>query len=163
MWLLRKRIAAAPHAPKHAHIEDAGVTYAAVPTYDDERRFGVDLYWLPLGAGVSFVRMNGRMYEAVTAWRGKRPRCDLYHSALIITAPAGTFVIEQAWPIPSGRRELRGVVSEGAVATHAADRFRLLRYEIRRWRDGLIADVAEAVDSPQRLTDDVGLPRFRLA
>jgi hypothetical protein len=25
----------------------------------------VDLYWLPLGAGGHFVRLNGRMYEAV--------------------------------------------------------------------------------------------------
>jgi hypothetical protein len=30
----------------------------------------------------------------------------------------------------------------------------LLRYEVRRWRDGIIPDVAEAVDSPHRLTDD---------
>lgn len=30
----------------------------------------------------------------------------------------------------------------------------LLRYEVRRWRDGVITDVAEAVDSPRRLTSD---------
>jgi hypothetical protein len=28
----------------------------------------------------------------------------------------------------------------------------LLRYEVRCWRDGVIADLVEAVDSPQRLT-----------
>jgi hypothetical protein len=153
----RTRIAVAPHAPKYAPVDDAGVTYAVVPTSDAEPWFGVDLYWLPLGAGGSFVRVNGRIYEAVTAWRAKRSRRDLYHSALIVSVPAGTFVIEQAWPIPSGRSELRGVVSEGPVATHAAGRFRFLRYEVRRSRDGVIADVAEAVESPQRLTDDVGV------
>jgi hypothetical protein len=30
---------------------------------------GVELYWLPLGAGGWFVRMNGRIWEAVhAAW-----------------------------------------------------------------------------------------------
>jgi hypothetical protein len=27
----------------------------------------VDLYWLPLGPGGHFVRLNGRVYEALTA------------------------------------------------------------------------------------------------
>jgi hypothetical protein len=27
--------------------------------------FGIDLYWLPLGAGGNFVRLNGRVYEAI--------------------------------------------------------------------------------------------------
>src|ERR671930_93272 len=115
----------------------------------------VDLYWLPLGAGGHFVRMNGRIYEALAAWRGKRPRRDLYHSALIVTVPAGRFAIEQAWPIPSGDRAPRGVVAEGPVGTQRARSLRFLRYEIRRWRDGVIADLEEAVESPQRLTDDV--------
>jgi hypothetical protein len=44
-----------------------------------------------------------------------------------------------------------GVVGEGAVGARAAGRFRLFRYEVRRWRDGVIPDVAEAVESPQRL------------
>ena len=115
----------------------------------------VDLYWLPLGAGGHFVRMNGRIYEALAAWRGKRPRRDLYHSALIVTVPAGRFVIEQAWPIPSGDEEQRGVVAEGPVGTQRARSLRFLRYEVRRWRDGVIADLDEAVDSPQRLTDEL--------
>jgi hypothetical protein len=116
---------------------------------------GVDLYWLPLGAGGHFVRMNGRIYEALAAWHDKRPRRDLYHSALILTVPAGEFVIEQAWPIPSGDREQRGVVAEGPVGAHLARSLRFLRYEVRRWREGVIADINEAVDSPHRLTDDV--------
>jgi hypothetical protein len=120
-----------------------------------EPRAAVDLYWLPLGAGGHFVRMNGRIYEALSAWRGKRPRRDLYHSALIVTVPAGQFVIEQSWPIPSGEKKQRGVVAEGPVGTHWARSLRFLRYEVRRWRDGVIADIDEAVASPQRLTDDV--------
>ena len=35
----------------------------------------------------------------------------------------------------------------------ALGRFELFRYEIRRWRGGRIPDIAEAVDSPQRLSD----------
>jgi len=120
-----------------------------------ELRAAVDLYWLPLGAGGHFVRMNGRIYEALAAWRGKRPRRDLYHSALIVTVPAGEFVIEQAWPIPSGDKRRRGVVAEGSVATRVARSLRFLRYEVRRWRDGVIADINESVASPQRLTDDL--------
>jgi len=120
-----------------------------------EPRSAVDLYWLPLGAGGHFVRMNGRIYEALVAWRAKRPRRDLYHSALIVTVPAGEFVIEQAWPIPSGDKGERGVVAEGPVGTRDARSLRFLRYEVRRWRDGVISDIKEAVASPHRLTDDV--------
>ena len=117
----------------------------------------VDLYWLPLGAGGHFVKMNGRIYEALVAWRAKRPRLDLYHSALIATVPAGEFVIEQAWPIPNLDKSGRGVVAEGSVATRLVRSLRFLRYEVRRWRDGVIADVNEAVASPQRLTNDVAV------
>ena len=114
----------------------------------------VDLYWLPLGAGGQFVRLNGRIYEALAAWRDKRAPCDLYHSALVVTLPQGTFVIEQAWPIPDRDGAKRGVVADGPVGIRWAGTLRALRYEIRRWRDGVIADIDEAVESPQRLSDD---------
>jgi hypothetical protein len=119
----------------------------------------VDLFWLPLGAGGCFVRWNGRLYEAVVAKHEQRARRDLYHSALIVTVPEGAFVIEQAWPIPDRDGALRGVVAEGPVGSRRAQALRALRYEIRRWRDGVISDVAEAVESPQRLTDDPVLAR----
>ena len=48
----------------------------------------------------------------------------------------------------------RGVVAEGAVGARWAGRFRVFRYEIRLWRGGHIPDVAEAVDSPSRLSDE---------
>jgi hypothetical protein len=116
------------------------------------RTTAIDLYWLPLGAGGHSVRVNGRIFEWFAARLQHRDRCDLYHSALQVQVPDGRFVIEQA-PAWSERSE-RGVVAEGAVGARAAGRFRLFRYEIRCWRDGVIPDVAEAVESPQRLSDD---------
>jgi hypothetical protein len=114
---------------------------------------GVDLYWLPLGAGGHSVRLNGRVFEAVAAQLERRAPCDLYHSALVVHVPEGRFVIEQA-PVRDGNGLERGVVAEGAVGSRRAGRFRLFRYEVRRWRGGVIPDADEAVESPQRLTDD---------
>jgi hypothetical protein len=112
----------------------------------------IDLYWLPLGAGGHSVRLNGKVFEALAAWLGRRDRCDLYHSALQVYVPEGRFVIEQAPAWDDGSE--RGVVAEGAVGARAAGRFRLFRYEIRRWRDGVIPDAEEAVESPRRLSTD---------
>ena len=121
---------------------------------------GVDLYWLPLGAGGHFVRLNGRVYEALAARLQRRPARDLYHSALQVELPEGTFVIEQA-PVHDWSGQERGVVAEGAVGARWAGRFRIFRYEIRLWRGGHIPDVAEAVDSPRRLSDQEHLARRR--
>ena len=118
-----------------------------------EMRPSVDLYWLPLGAGGHSVRLNGRIFELLVARLEKRPTKNLYHSALAVRVPEGEFVIEMA-PIPDGNGALRGVVAEGAVGSGWARSLRIFRYEIRRWRDGVIPDVGEAIDSPQRLTDD---------
>jgi hypothetical protein len=113
----------------------------------------VDLYWLPLGAGGHFVRLNGRVYEAVAARLQRRRAYDLYHAALRVEVSEGAFVIEQA-PVHDWSGEERGVVAEGPVGARWAGRFRIFRYEIRLWRDGQIPDVAEAVDSPRRLSED---------
>jgi hypothetical protein len=118
-----------------------------------EPESGVDLYWLPLGAGGHSVRVNGRVFEAVAARLERREPCDLYHSALEVRVPEGSFVIEQA-PIPDSNGRERGVVAEGAVGSRWAGRFRIFRYEVRLWCGGIIPDVNEAVESPQRLTDD---------
>jgi hypothetical protein len=117
------------------------------------QEFGIDLYWLPLGAGGRFVRWNGRLFEAVTARREHRAVEDLYHCALEVREPSRRFVIEMApvWNIDAADR---GVVCEGPVAASWLGRWRLFRYEVRRWRDGRIPDVAEAVASPQRLNSD---------
>ena len=100
-----------------------------------DQRPGVELYWLPLGAGGHSVRLNGRIFEAVAARLERRSACDLYHSALEVRVPDGRFVIEMA-PIPDSNGAQRGVVAEGAVGSRWAGRFRIFRYEVRRWRDG---------------------------
>ena len=105
---------------------------------------GVDLYWLPLGAGGWFVRLNGKAYEALAAALDRRPRADLYHSALIVTLPEARFAIESG-PITDGDPAARGVVCEGAVGQRALGRFRVFRYEVRCWRDGVIPDLGEAL------------------
>ena len=99
------------------------------------------------------MRLNGRLYETVAARRARRPTRDLYHSALVVRAPGGRFVIEMA-PIPDGNGAARGVVAEGPVGSRWARRLRVFRYETRCWRDGVIPDVDEAVESPRGLTDD---------
>jgi len=122
----------------------------------------VDLYWLPLGAGGHFVRFNGRVYEALKSRLEGRPARNLYHSAIQIHVPEATFVVEQT-PVADLSGEQRGVVAEGAVGSRWAGRFRIFRYEIRLWRGGHIPDVAEAVDSPRRLSSDEGCARRVLA
>jgi hypothetical protein len=124
-------------------------------TADEARRpsAAVDLYWIPLGAGQHVVRLTGKLFEAISARVQRRRPYDLYHSALVVVAPEGRFVIEQT-PIPDTHGERRGVVLEGPVGSRLAEHFRLFRYEVRRWRDGVIPDIAEAVSSPVRVTDD---------
>ena len=99
------------------------------------------------------MRLNGRIFEAAAALLERRDRRDLYHSAFEVRVPEARFTIEMA-PVPPGSALERGVVGEGSVGAYSAGRFRLFRYEVRRWRDGVIPDIAEAVDSPRRLSDD---------
>jgi hypothetical protein len=113
----------------------------------------IDLYWLPLGAGGHCVRLNGHVYEAVAARLGRRPVCDLYHSALEVHAPEGRFTIEQT-PIRTGDGPERGVVGTGSVGSRWAGFVPMFRYEVRCWRDGVIPNVREAVESPRRLSND---------
>jgi hypothetical protein len=121
-------------------------------------RSAIDLYWLPLGAGGHSVRLNGRVFEAVAALVGRRDRCDLYHCGLEVRVPEGRFVVEMTPVRPSDGAD-RGVVAEGAVGSRAAVRWRLFRYEVRRWRDGVIPDIAEAVESPRCLSDDAAVAK----
>jgi len=118
----------------------------------------VDLYWIPLGAGGRFVRLNGRVYEAVQAFLQRRSRQDLYHAALIVRVPERSYAIECAW-VSSTDSGLRGVVAAGCVGTAFAGRLRIFRYEVRCWPDGVIPDIAYAIDSPQRLSSDETVAR----
>ena len=122
----------------------------------------VDLYWLPLGAGGSVVRLNGRAFEALAALAARRRPLDLYHAALELASPEGRFTIEIA-PVPDADAAARGVVGEGAVGSRIAGRLRIFRYELRCWRDGTIPDLEEAVQSPVRLSADPDRARCLLA
>jgi hypothetical protein len=121
----------------------------------------VHLFWLPLGAGGRSVRWNGRVFEAVVSRHQHRPAADLYHSALEVRVDGDRFVVEMA-PVWSDRGD-RGVVREGPVGTVWLGRSRLFRYEVRRWRDGIIPDVAAAVDSPLLVSDEPDRARRVLA
>jgi hypothetical protein len=122
---------------------------------DEAPWFGIDLLWIPLGAGGNgYVRLNGRIYEAVRARLERRRPLDLYHTALAVRVPEGVFVVENAWPSPDDDTASRGVVLEGPVFGRRIARFRPFRYEVRRWRGGVVSDAAEAVGGPRRLSDD---------
>ena len=120
------------------------------PTRHD-RPYGVDLYWLPLGAGASAVRSAGTLYEGALALVQRRRRLALYHSALEIRIPAGRFVVEMT---PSTRPggEDHGAVATGSVGSELLGAMGLCKYEIRRWRSGRIDDVDAAVGSPVHLS-----------
>ena len=111
---------------------------------------GVYLYWIPLGAGAHLVRANGKLFEAVSALVQRRRPCDLYHSALEVIDHDGRFIVEMT-PIPDSDGAQRGVVAEGPVGARWIGRFRLFRYEIRRWRGGAIPDADEALSGPVRV------------
>ena len=95
------------------------------------------------------------MYEAVVSRLEHRAAAGLYHSALLVGPEDGRYVVESAPAWGDGSE--RGVVAEGAVGCRALGALRLFRYEVRCWRGGVIPDVAEAVDSPRRLSDDVAV------
>jgi hypothetical protein len=118
-------------------------------------RASVDLYWLPLGAGEAHpsVRWSGRLFEALVARHEHRGRRDLYHSALEVHVDGDRFVIEMT-PVWAQDEMDRGVVCEGAVGLSWLGRSRFFRYEVHRWRDGVIPDRSEAVASPLRLSED---------
>jgi hypothetical protein len=118
----------------------------------------VDLHWIPLGAGGHVVRFNGGVYEAIVAALEHRPRCALYHAALVVELDGVRHTIELA-PSPDGRQGLRGVVATGAVGSRLAGRLRVFRYEVRCLAGGSIPDLGEAVGGPCRLSTDPGCAR----
>ena len=120
---------------------------------ENDQDSSIDLYWLPLGAAGRFVRLNGRVFEAVIARHEHRVVEDLYHAALEVRDGSSRFVIEmgQVW---NNDVADRGVIREGPVGAKWLGRFRLFRYEVRLWRGGIIPEVAKAVESPQRISND---------
>jgi hypothetical protein len=116
------------------------------------------VFWLPLGAGGHVVRLNGRAYEAVMAWREHRASADLFHCALEVRLGDERYVIEMA-PVWSLRDPDRGAVVHGPVGLRPLGRFAMFRYEVRRWRGGRIPDLAEAVGGPVGVRTDAGRVR----
>lgn len=106
---------------------------------------GVYLYWIPVGAGARVVRVCSKAFETLSAGVQRRRPRDLYHSALELVVPQDRFVVEVT-PIPAGEPADRGVVGEGPVGDRLLGRFRLFRYEVRRWPQGVIPDVSQAVE-----------------
>jgi hypothetical protein len=113
------------------------------------RDAALDLHWLPLGAGGRSVRLNGRVFEALSAACARRPRRDLFHAALTAHHDGADWAIEVA---PAS--EYHGAVATGAVGCRAAGRLRVFRYEVRCWRGGVIPDLGEECGAPQRLSSD---------
>jgi len=111
---------------------------------------GVDLYWLPLGAGGRVVPRCGRAYERIAAHRGGRTAQPLFHSALEVVRDGTTYVVEMA-PAWGMAEPDRGVVREGPVGLRALGVLRLFRYEVRCWPGGRIPDRDWAVGGPRRL------------
>ena len=125
---------------------------------------GVDLLWIPLGAGAALpiVRWSGHAYERIAAARNRRPRCDLFHSALEVRTAADRYVVEMT-PAWGPGRSGEGAVATGPVGFVALGRARLFRYEVHCWRDGVIPDRAYAVGGPRALTSSDTVARAILA
>ncbi|WP_433789693.1 hypothetical protein [Actinoplanes sp. CA-252034] len=101
---------------------------------------------------------GGRIFEHLQARHQRRPVRDLYHSALQVRLGAQRFVIEMT-PVLGGGTADRGVVVEGPVGSRLLRHSPAFRYEIRRWRDGTIPDVAEAVAGPHIVSADAARAR----
>ncbi len=119
------------------------------------RTDGVDLYWVPLGAGepVPITRWSGILFERVAARREHRRPAALFHSALKVVVDDREVSVEMA-PAWGNSAADRGVIVTGPVGLRVLGRSRYFRYEVRRWTGGTIPDLAYAVDGPVRVTDD---------
>jgi hypothetical protein len=107
------------------------------------------------------VKYNGRVYEAIVAYREHRPRQALFHAALTVAVDGATYAIESA-PSPDDDLHARGAVVTGPVGSRHLGRFRLFRYEVRCWRGGSIPDLRYAA-ATQRLTEDETQARALIA
>lgn len=113
----------------------------------------VRVYWLPLGAGGRVVARTGRAFEGRAARREHRAPCELFHAALEVEVGAASYVIEMA-PAWSRVAEDRGVVATGPVGLRWLGASRLFRYEVRRWREGVLPDLDAAGGRPVLVDTD---------
>jgi len=112
-----------PFQSKSAYDQQVEFSHEATgnrPAASDKTSPGLDLYWIPIGAGADVVRIGGTVFQL-------RAHSDIYHSALVATTSDANFIIEMS-PIPAARgRQDRGVVSEGPVGSRWARRLRIFR------------------------------------
>ena len=104
------------------------------------------------------MRWNGRLYEWWAARRNHRRPTSLFHCGLMLRLDGRTYAVEMG-PVWNVSDADRGVLVEGPVGARWLGRFRAFRYEVRCWPGGRIPDVAEAVDSPVRTTEDAATVR----
>lgn len=103
------------------------------------------------------------MTAANTPMPSRRRPLALYHTALQVQVLEGRYVLETMWPSPDVDIGSRGVVAEGPVGDERLARWRTFRYEVRRWRNGLLpdADADAAVGGPQRVSGNLEQARLR--
>ncbi|MFC5380151.1 hypothetical protein [Aquipuribacter nitratireducens] len=116
---------------------------------------GVEIAWIPLGAGARTptVRLSGRLYERLAATREHRPVAALVHAALLLGAERGSWTVEVAPAWGPGSRG-PGVCATGPVGSRLLGRARVFRYEVRRWRDGVVPDLPWALVRRRLAADD---------
>ncbi len=122
----------------------------------------VDLYWLPVGAGTRtpVQRWSLAAWEACDAALHRRPRKNLYHSALKMRLASGevrTLELTPAFAFPDARPAM-----SGPVGFPGADRVRFLRYQMTCLATERLPDEAWTIAS-QRLAADEGLGERILA
>jgi hypothetical protein len=116
----------------------------------------VDLYWLPVGAGLGFplAQVQGLslgVYERISALTARRAAGKLLHTALKLATRHGVYSVEVR---PVQRDEPTPPVLTGSVAFPGAGRLRLLRYEVSCLLDQPLPDEAWVVEKPVRLSED---------
>ncbi|WP_225994980.1 hypothetical protein [Streptomyces arboris] len=108
------------------------------------------LWWLPVGAGGHVVIRTSRWWEALAARREHREPQPLFHAALEVFSDGRRHVIEMG-PSWGQVSPARGVVATGPVGWEALGRWRLFRYEVRCWPDGVLLDHDLTVGAPQQI------------
>ena len=116
-------------------------------------RQGVELLWIPLGAGsrLPVVRASGWLYETLAAARDRRPRRSIFHAALRVWLEDTWYAIEMAPAWGAGAHGPAVVV--GPVGLRALGRYRAFRYQVRCRERGTIPDASSAVGGPVWLSD----------
>lgn len=90
---------------------------------------------------------TSRWWELLSARRDRRTPLQLVHAALEVFTGGERYVIEMTpqWGQP---RTASGVMATGPVGLQALGRFRMFRYVVRAWPNGVLPDRACAVAAP---------------